>query len=926
MSINLASDEAEDLSMHKGYVSMELESFSDDLKNDNVKAKGSDNETYKPERQYYNSNTGENEGRTIGKSHTESSASTGASMSMVSKVGTSIRKSFSLSPRKIDVDSKGDLTSNFYDDGYGFEEKLATNADQIKIPTVFVKSGLSVLKVSHKSKKRALFKIDPTYFLFTVKAFSTTASSLLVNGMQKIFHSNFNSLKGKSYEFSVEDIKAFFFKDEAKNYREELHVSDKLEDKWITFVFYSKRKQKLKTIHLITDTEHDLNKILTALHNLKKLRDDLAKNFSIDLHDTDDVQRNLIVDKTLRENEKNLRQYLSFDDILKYSRRLNININPSYLKSIFDSIQDRHEGVREGLNFDQFRMFVTILKERKDIRDIWTSIQGNEEIMNFDSVRSFILNVQKEFYNDDTLQKIFRMFSVDGTENSHWIAESLNNFLLSKYSKPWKEIDKSNYYKYGLNNYFISSSHNTYLTGRQVIGASSIEGYIRALQRGCRCVEVDIWDHVNDENNTACDNEPVVNHGRTFTTSISLKNVLKTIKKYAFIASPFPLILSLEVHCSVENQVKVIRVLKDVLGDTLVTKPISEGSRLPSPEDLKYRILVKVKRTSPLYARFSGDNGNSSSTTTTTSTTTSFSEDNSIGRIRSFSIRRRSTSKKIINDLSDLAVYVQGIKFRNFSLPESKTFNHCFSLSEKAANSMLKDKEKEVSINKHNRRYFMRIYPSKIRVKSSNFCPVVYWAHGVQMVATNWQTYDLGQQINEALFLGSDKKGYVLKPEELRIPISKQMLRRKLNKHNTIKFEITVISGHQFPKMKNCQTIVSPFITLDFIGAKDISWHMNSSIYKTATIPFNGFNPIWNETFSGQVTAVYDLLFLRFTIWSTTPDDNEQTVPLGLVAIKLTDLKEGYRYLPVFDILGEELIHSSLFVKIEYSCLKTEIG
>jgi len=40
-----------------------------------------------------------------------------------------------------------------------------------------------------------------------------------------------------------------------------------------------------------------------------------------------------------------------------------------------------------------------------------------------------------------------------------------------------------------LPNYFIKSSHNTYLTGLQVRGNATVEGYIAALRKGNRLLE-----------------------------------------------------------------------------------------------------------------------------------------------------------------------------------------------------------------------------------------------------------------------------------------------------------------------------------------------------------------------------------------------------------------------------------------------------
>lgn len=223
---------------------------------------------------------------------------------------------------------------------------------------------------------------------------------------------------------------------------------------------------------------------------------------------------------------------------------------------------------------------------------------SNTQVITISTLKKFLETRQMEVKTEDEIRAIIRRHEPDPTLRIEDCLsfEGFARYLMDKDNYAFineRIIQSTSNMDRPLSQYYIASSHNTYLTGHQLKGESSAELYSQVLLTGCRCVELDCWD--------GDDGIPVIYHGHTFTTKISFKSVVEAINRSAFVASPYPVILSIENHCSLQQQARMAHIFMTTFGEKLVNKfmfdtDYSDEPMLPSPNQLKNRILIKNKK------------------------------------------------------------------------------------------------------------------------------------------------------------------------------------------------------------------------------------------------------------------------------------------------------------------------------------------
>ncbi len=80
------------------------------------------------------------------------------------------------------------------------------------------------------------------------------------------------------------------------------------------------------------------------------------------------------------------------------------------------------------------------------------------------------------------------------------------------------------------------------------------------------------------------------------TTDICFKEVLSNLRQNSFLNSPFPVLLSIEMHCGIEQQKLIAKYFKEILKDIYTFDDSNMPDFFPSPNKLKRKFIIKESK------------------------------------------------------------------------------------------------------------------------------------------------------------------------------------------------------------------------------------------------------------------------------------------------------------------------------------------
>lgn len=168
------------------------------------------------------------------------------------------------------------------------------------------------------------------------------------------------------------------------------------------------------------------------------------------------------------------------------------------------------------------------------------------------------------------------------------------------------------------------------------------------------------------DSSTAIKGEPRVLHGHTLTKGASFREIAYVIRDSAFVTSDLPVIVSFEIHASLDQQQIMVDIIHDAWKGFLVEIPAgTPADKLPKLAELKRKILIKTKSlplkgTGEIDAEAEEDDEEEETESNDEPVDKSVSQD---------SKPAKKKPAKILEALAKLAVYTRAYHFSHFEQP-----------------------------------------------------------------------------------------------------------------------------------------------------------------------------------------------------------------------------------------------------------------
>ncbi|XP_004500489.1 phosphoinositide phospholipase C 6 [Cicer arietinum] len=570
-----------------------------------------------------------------------------------------------------------------------------------------------------------------------------------------------------------------------------------------------------------------------------------------------------------------------------------------------------------------------------DLKEVFLMFTNGENHMSKDQLLRFMVEHQGEqnctlLDLEPIIQKVLQMGN-SSTESSNIVGLSLDEFidflLLDDFNGPIKD-EVHHDMKAPLSHYFMYTGHNSYLTGNQFTSVSSDEPIIEALLQGVRVIELDLWP-----SSTKYGGIKVV-HGRTLTTPVALTKCLESIKKYAFVKSDFPVILTLEDHLTPKLQAKFAQMAIQIFGEMLHYPETDYVTEFPSPASLKNMIVISTKPPKEYPQSDSVINNHASNGSESSEEYESWGQELQDSIMAKLKNENNNTSNEEMEDISisdyksnqqqgarqykdlitihcgksegsmkDRLKVDHGGKVRRISLSEKTVKNAC----ESHGADLIRFTQKNI----------LRVYPKGERVISSNFRPHLGWMYGAQMVAFNMQGYGKSLRLMQGMFRANGGCGYVKKPEFLIQEGANNEVfdpRRTLPMKQILKVKVYKGDGW---KTDFSPTHFDRFSPPDFYTKVCIVGVAADSVKKKTSVKMNNWHPIWDEEFEFSLT-VPELALLRIEV-----KDKNQTQDnfAGQTCLLVSELRHGFRSVPLYDTKGKKFTSVKLLLRFHFKTL-----